>query len=73
MSEPTYGVVSSVSKRFLAENNATENSSLVLAAERTHRRDPLEDQSYYTGGWNISNDHYWAVRFLFSLLSHLLC
>lgn len=60
VSEPTYGVVSSVSKRFLAENNATENSSLVLAAERTHRRDPLEDQSYYTGGWNISNDHYWA-------------
>lgn len=60
VSEPTYGVVSSVSKRFLAEDNATGNASLVLAAERTHRRDPLEDRSYYTGGWNISNEHYWA-------------
>ncbi|KAG5618701.1 hypothetical protein H5410_018525 [Solanum commersonii] len=60
VSEPTYGVVSSVSKRFLAEDNATGNASLVLAAERTHRRDPLEDRSYYTGGWNISSSHYWA-------------
>ncbi|KAM3268967.1 hypothetical protein P3S67_030931 [Capsicum chacoense] len=60
VSEPIYGVVSSGSKRFLGENNATGNSSLVLAAERTHRRDPLEDRSYYTGGWNISNEHYWA-------------
>ncbi|CAN4086443.1 unnamed protein product [Withania somnifera] len=48
------------SKSFLEEKNAAGNSSLVLAAERTHRRDPLEDRSYYTGGWNISNDHYWA-------------
>ncbi|KAJ8536185.1 hypothetical protein K7X08_034586 [Anisodus acutangulus] len=59
-SEPIYGVVSSGSKRFLAENNGTENSSLILAAERTHRKDPLEDRKYYTGGWNISDDHYWA-------------
>ncbi|XP_059303504.1 uncharacterized protein LOC132055607 [Lycium ferocissimum] len=59
-SEPIYGVVSSGSKRLLAENNGTGNSSLVLAAERTHRRDPLEDRKYYTGGWNISNKHYWA-------------
>ncbi|XP_060205235.1 uncharacterized protein LOC132633057 [Lycium barbarum] len=59
-SEPIYGVVSSGSKRLLAENNGTGNSSLVLAAERTHRQDPLEDRKYYTGGWNISNKHYWA-------------
>ncbi|KAK4362152.1 hypothetical protein RND71_017393 [Anisodus tanguticus] len=58
--EPIYGGVSSGSKRFLAENNGTGNSSLVLAAERTHRKDPLEDRKYYTGGWNISDDHYWA-------------
>ncbi|KAJ8553588.1 hypothetical protein K7X08_024266 [Anisodus acutangulus] len=58
--EPIYGGVSSGSKRFLAENNGTGNSSLVLAAERTHRKDPLEDRKYYTGGWNISDNHYWA-------------
>ncbi|CAN4088559.1 unnamed protein product [Withania somnifera] len=60
VSKPIYGVGSSVSKRLLKENNGSGNSSLVLASERTHRRDPLEDRSYYTGGWNISNDHYWA-------------
>ncbi|KAF3329578.1 hypothetical protein FCM35_KLT04909 [Carex littledalei] len=36
------------------------NSSYVLAAERTQRKDPLNGFKIYTGGWNISNEHYWA-------------
>lgn len=38
-----------------------DNSSFVLAAQRTHRKDPLASYNYYTGGWNISDEHYWAV------------
>jgi uncharacterized membrane protein len=36
------------------------NSSLLLAEQRTHRKDPLDNFKRYTGGWNISNQHYWA-------------
>ncbi|XVF83318.1 hypothetical protein PTKIN_Ptkin16aG0477300 [Pterospermum kingtungense] len=36
-------------------------SSLVLAAERTYRKDPLNGFKRYTGGWNIRERHYWAV------------
>lgn len=36
------------------------NSSMVLAAKRTHRRDPLNGFEFYNGGWNISDRHYWA-------------
>ncbi|CAN6243325.1 unnamed protein product [Urochloa humidicola] len=39
---------------------AGANSSFVLAAEKTHRKDPLDGLRYYTGGWNISDEHYWA-------------
>ncbi|KAL5988125.1 hypothetical protein ACLOJK_035888 [Asimina triloba] len=35
----------------------------ILAAERTKRTDPLDDYKDYTGGWNISNKHYWAGKF----------
>ena len=52
-------------KRSLAEGPSDEaplNSSyLVLAAKRTHRRDPSDDFNKYTGGWNISEPHYWTV------------
>ncbi|XP_020265677.1 uncharacterized protein LOC109841191 [Asparagus officinalis] len=37
-----------------------ENSSFILAAQRTRRQDPLNSFEKYTGGWNISNKHYWA-------------
>lgn len=37
-----------------------DNSSLILAARRTHRHDPLDDFKRYGGGWNITNQHYWA-------------
>ncbi|KAH0453333.1 hypothetical protein IEQ34_017657 [Dendrobium chrysotoxum] len=40
--------------------NSINNTSFVLASERTERRDPLNDFKDYTGGWNISNRHYWA-------------
>ena len=36
-------------------------SSLVLAAEKTYRKDPLNGFKRYTGGWNIRERHYWAV------------
>lgn len=50
-------------RRFLAENSSSvelSNSSFILAAERTDRKDPLNGYKQYTGGWNISNNHYWA-------------
>ncbi|KAJ6673951.1 TRANSMEMBRANE PROTEIN [Salix viminalis] len=39
---------------------------LVLAPKRTYRKDPLNDFKRYTGGWNISDRHYWAYKY-FSL------
>ncbi|MBA0553856.1 hypothetical protein Golob_012999, partial [Gossypium lobatum] len=48
-------------RRNLAEGSEGDNnSSLILAEKRTYRRDPLNDFHKYTGGWNISNEHYWA-------------
>ncbi|GMP34611.1 hypothetical protein CsSME_00007410 [Camellia sinensis var. sinensis] len=38
--------------------SALEGPSLILAAERTHRKDPFDNFKYYTGGWNISDHHY---------------
>ncbi|XP_015575054.1 uncharacterized protein LOC8280112 [Ricinus communis] len=37
-----------------------ETSTLVLAPRRTYRKDPLNGFKRYTGGWNISDRHYWA-------------
>ena len=51
-------------RRSIVEGPAAEPievSSLVLAAERTSRKDPLDGFKVYTGGWNISERHYWAV------------
>uniref|UniRef100_A0A0E0KVW5 Uncharacterized protein n=1 Tax=Oryza punctata TaxID=4537 RepID=A0A0E0KVW5_ORYPU len=36
------------------------SKSLPLAAARTHRSDPLANLTMYSGGWNISDQHYWA-------------
>ncbi|TYJ13878.1 hypothetical protein E1A91_A10G079500v1 [Gossypium mustelinum] len=33
---------------------------IVLAEKQTRRRDPLDRLHYYTGGWNITNKHYYA-------------
>ncbi|KAK4265297.1 hypothetical protein QN277_026366 [Acacia crassicarpa] len=46
--------------RRLMADAATANSSLVLAEDRTRRKDPLDHFNRYTGGWNISNEHYIA-------------
>ncbi|KQK01187.1 uncharacterized protein LOC100835724 [Brachypodium distachyon] len=43
-----------------ADINVTTNSSFILAADRTHRKDPLNGFNKYQGGWNISEVHYWA-------------
>ncbi|CAN8287818.1 unnamed protein product [Cochlearia groenlandica] len=37
-----------------------EDPSLALASQRTFRKDPSNGFQKYTGGWNISNHHYWA-------------
>ncbi|KAH0643791.1 hypothetical protein KY289_034765 [Solanum tuberosum] len=53
-------LVSWGTKRLLTEDEPPLNSSLILAAKRTYRKDPLNNFKRYTGGWNISNRHYWA-------------
>ncbi|XP_052200198.1 uncharacterized protein LOC127806750 isoform X2 [Diospyros lotus] len=45
------------SARFLGKAS-DDSATLVLAANRTHRRDPLNGLNYYNGGWNITNQHY---------------
>ncbi|KAJ3679159.1 hypothetical protein LUZ60_017170 [Juncus effusus] len=40
--------------------SSDKNSSYTLAASRTQRKDPLNSFQIYTGGWNISNENYWA-------------
>ncbi|CAN6459538.1 unnamed protein product [Victoria cruziana] len=42
------------------EGAVAENSSFVLAAKRTYRKDPLNGFNRYIGGWNITNIDYWA-------------
>jgi hypothetical protein len=44
-----------------AAGAGANSSSFLLAAEQTQRKDPLDGLRYYTGGWNISDEHYWAV------------
>ncbi|KAL6507022.1 hypothetical protein OROHE_022157 [Orobanche hederae] len=59
------GVVFLGTQRSLLEgrNVSTNSTSIVLAKERTRRKDPLDDRKYYNGGWNISNEHYIADGF----------
>ena len=62
-------------RRSLADAAPRANNSLVLAAARTHRSDPFANLTAYSGGWNISDEHYWAVRHITSHhihSSHLL-
>jgi hypothetical protein len=54
------GVVQWNTRRSLAEENAG-NSSLILAETRPYMKDPLDGFNRYSGGWNISNQHYWVV------------
>ncbi|CAH9132783.1 unnamed protein product [Cuscuta epithymum] len=52
------GGVSWGNGRSIRQVNSGRSSSLILAADRTHRKDPSDSFNYYTGGWNISNEHY---------------
>ncbi|KAK8952895.1 hypothetical protein KSP40_PGU018409 [Platanthera guangdongensis] len=45
----------------LTASFSSENPPFILAAERTRRVDPLNDYKYYTGGWNITDEHYLAT------------
>ncbi|KAA8541955.1 hypothetical protein F0562_023107 [Nyssa sinensis] len=49
-----------VMRSVLEVNNGgpVSNTTLILAADRTHRKDPLDNFKYYKGGWNISEEHY---------------
>ncbi|KAK4401291.1 hypothetical protein Sango_1235200 [Sesamum angolense] len=55
-------------QRLLYDNSTTTEQQdqvdstdhLVLAPRRTYRKDPLNHFKRYTGGWNITNPHYWA-------------
>ncbi|KAK9102091.1 hypothetical protein Sjap_019345 [Stephania japonica] len=44
----------------VAGDGIVDNSTLLLAEDRTRRKDPLDGYKKYGGGWNISNEHYWA-------------
>ncbi|XAR67846.1 hypothetical protein NMG60_11002772 [Bertholletia excelsa] len=58
-----YDIVSRGTRRSVAEGSngeAAANSSMILAAERTHRKDPLDHFKHYTGGWDISGKHYFS-------------
>ncbi|KAJ8435000.1 hypothetical protein Cgig2_027843 [Carnegiea gigantea] len=40
--------------------DANSNSPMVLAPQRTLRKDPSDHFRFYTGGWNITDKHYWV-------------
>ncbi|KAI3687699.1 hypothetical protein L1987_81400 [Smallanthus sonchifolius] len=48
------------SKRLLGDEQKNGNATMVLAQERTTRKDPLNKFRKYRGGWNIKERHYWA-------------
>ncbi|KAL6974024.1 hypothetical protein U1Q18_028207 [Sarracenia purpurea var. burkii] len=53
------GMVEWNTRRFLDEAS-NESTTLILAANRTHRRDPINGFKYYEGGWNITSQHYFS-------------
>ncbi|KAL4566881.1 hypothetical protein LXL04_031007 [Taraxacum kok-saghyz] len=57
-----YGVFPArVGERSILEGEDNdENSSLILAENRTRRKDPTDGFKHYTGGWNINDDHYFS-------------
>ncbi|KAK9107028.1 hypothetical protein Syun_023039 [Stephania yunnanensis] len=44
------------------DSSTVHHETLVLAAKRTDRLDVLCGFKRYSGGWDISNRHYWAVK-----------
>ncbi|PSS08175.1 Protein tweety like [Actinidia chinensis var. chinensis] len=58
------GVVIKWNERRFLDENSKNSTTLILAANRTHRRDPKDGFKFYTGGWNITNEHYlYSVTF----------
>ncbi|XP_071727406.1 uncharacterized protein [Rutidosis leptorrhynchoides] len=47
-------------ERSLVNEDKIGHAKLVLAQERTTRKDPLDKFKKYRGGWNIKERHYWA-------------
>ncbi|GMI86109.1 hypothetical protein like AT2G12400 [Hibiscus trionum] len=52
------GVLSLVKRQM--EESKGGNHSMVLAAKETRRPDPTDDFRIYTGGWDITSQHYFA-------------
>ena len=57
------GVVIKWNERRVLDENSKNSTTLILAANRTHRRDPKDGFKFYTGGWNITNEHYLYVSY----------
>ncbi|PPD76362.1 hypothetical protein GOBAR_DD26709 [Gossypium barbadense] len=53
------GMVGSVRDK-MEKAKSGNGTYIVLAEKQTRRRDPLDHLHYYTGGWNITNKHYYA-------------
>lgn len=51
-------------KSVMEESGQQGNTTLVLAQERTRRKDIFNHFKRYTGGWNITNPNYISVSFL---------
>ncbi|XP_009364044.2 uncharacterized protein LOC103953962 [Pyrus x bretschneideri] len=47
-------------RRFLEEKGGENRTVMLLAEQRTRRRDPLDKFKKYSGGWDLKNKHYWA-------------
>lgn len=47
-----------IERSILEGGSNGDNPSMILAEKRTRRKDPIDGLKYYTGGWNISDDHY---------------
>ena len=48
------------------------SSTMILAEERTRRKDPSNYFKYYDRGWNITDDHYFAVSLLACILKKFI-
>ncbi|CAJ1944714.1 unnamed protein product [Sphenostylis stenocarpa] len=59
------GVVPWTARRSTAEVASSKNGTLVLAEERTRRKDWFNGFRRYTGGWNISSAYYITVFHFF--------
>ncbi|RXI05651.1 hypothetical protein DVH24_017693 [Malus domestica] len=57
-----HGVVGwdTAARRFLEEKGGENRTVMLLAEQRTRRRDPLDKFKKYSGGWDLKNKHYWA-------------